>query len=427
MKVAIAGYGVEGRASYEYFTRQGHEVVILDERSEIPNLPADAEVRFGETAFSGLEEFDMVVRTPSLKPAVLKSAKKIWSATNEFFAHCPAPIIGVTGTKGKGTTCSLIASILEKSGKTVHLVGNIGKPALEVFDSVQPEDIVVYELSSFQLWDIEKSPHVAIVLMIEPDHLDIHATFDEYTHAKQNIVRFQAENDLTIFNAENIYSSAIAAISRAVKVPIPTAQTVHVTEGFFWYGGQKLCPVESLKLPGAHNLDNACAAIAAVWPYVQDGPTIAAGLEGFTGLPHRLKFIREVDGVKYYDDSIATTVGSAIAAMKAFTQPKIIILGGSSKGVVNFEDIASTAARSGVKKALLIGEQAPKIQEALEKHSVPYENLGDTITMAGVVGRAHQLATSNDVVILSPACASFGMFKSYADRGDQFVQAVNGL
>lgn len=427
MNIAIAGYGVEGKSSYAYFAARGHLVTILDQRNKISDLPDGAKAILGEDAFASLDSYDMVVRTPSLAPGQIKNAKKVWSATNEFFARCPAPIIGVTGTKGKGTTSSLIASILEKGGKKVHLVGNIGQPALEVLDLVRAEDVVVYELSSFQLWDIEKSPHIAVVLMIEPDHLDVHTTFDEYITAKQKIVRFQTPNDIVIFNVQNNYAVEITSVSAATKIPVPTNEYVHVGEGYFWYGGKKICSVSSLKLPGAHNLDNACAAIAAAWPYVQDSKSIEQSLSDFDGLPHRLKFVREVGGVKYYDDSIATTVGSAIAAMRAFSAPKVIIMGGASKGIVNFEEVASVAVSTRVKGVVLIGEQADKLQEVFEKQGVNCRNLGSNTTMKDIVRVASNLTEPGDVVILSPAHASYDMFKNYADRGDQFVGAVNEL
>ena len=427
MNIAIAGYGVEGKSSYAYFLSRGHSVTILDQRNEIGDLPTNAKAILGENAFSNLDTYDMVVRTPSLVPGQLKKAKKVWSATNEFFAHCPAPIIGVTGTKGKGTTCSLVASILNRAGKTVHLVGNIGKPALDVLSEITKDDIVVYEMSSFQLWDLERSPHIAAVLMIEPDHLDIHASFDEYIAAKQNIVRFQTPNDTVIFNNQNKYSSEITSISAASKIPVPTSGTVHMSDGYFWYGDKKICAVSSLRLPGSHNQQNACMAIAAAWSYVQDPESIEKGLGDFDGLPHRLKFVREVRRVKYYDDSIATTVGSAIAAMNAFNAPKIIILGGASKGVADFEEVAQTASLAGVKSVILMGEQANTMQEVFEKYEVAYRNLGTNTTMKDVVRIASNIAEAGDVVILSPACASYDMFKNYSDRGDQFVRAVNEL
>lgn len=427
MKVAIAGYAVEGKSNYRYFAAQGHDITIIDERAELPDAPAGVPTRLGEHAFKNLEDFDLVVRTASMNPVKLRGARKIWSAANEFFAHCPAPIIGVTGTKGKGTTVSLIASILRAAGNTVHVVGNIGTAPLDELPKITADDMVVYELSSFQLWDLEKSPHTAVVLMIEPDHLDIHASFEEYISAKQNLVRQQMAADRVIFTANNQYSAQIAASSQAQQYPIPAPETAYVQEGFFWYGTTKLCPVSALKIPGVHNQTNACAAITAVWQYVQDGTVIESGLAAFTGLPHRLKFIREVDGVRYYDDSIATTVGSAIAAMRAFNQPKIIILGGSSKGIVDFADVAAEAAKNNVTKALLIGDQANTIAASLDGVGVPYENLGGSVAMPQIVARARELAQPGSVVILSPACASFGMFKGYADRGDQFVEAVSHL
>lgn len=427
MNIAIAGYGAEGRSSYEYYTDRGHHVSILDERDHLDDIPPEAQAITGAKAFDSLDAFDLVVRTPSLAPSKLEGARQIWSATNEFFKECPAPIIGVTGTKGKGTTSSLIASILDKAGKTVHLVGNIGKPALDILPSITKNDIVVYELSSFQLWDIQFSPHIAVVLMIEPDHLDVHEGFEDYVAAKRNIVRYQTGDDTVVFAVNNSYAAIIASRSEAHKIAVQSEETVHVDDGFFWYGTQKVCSSSSLKLRGVHNQDNACAAIAAVWKFVSDPAHIADGLANFEGLPHRLKFVRDAEGVSYYDDSIATTIGSAIAAIHAFERPKILILGGSSKGTIDFSQLAAQAVTGNVKMVLAIGDQGEVIRDAMLDADVAVEYLGTHVSMADIVGRAHELARPGDVVILSPACASFGMFKNYADRGDQFVAAANAL
>lgn len=427
MKVAIAGYGAEGRSNYHYFAAQGHDLTIVDERSSVEDLPDNAKTLLGSEVFSQLQGFDMVIRTAGLAPRKIHTDGRIWSATNEFFEKCPATIIGVTGSKGKGTTASLIASILREAGKTVHLVGNIGVPALDTLSEISPDDLVVYELSSFQLWDARFSPHVAVVLMIEPEHLDVHASVEEYVSAKANIARFQGENDTVVYKRANHYAASIAQLSPGVHVGYQADETAHVVGGVFYYGEQKICSTDSLRLPGIHNQDNACAAINAVWSWTQDSEVIRHGLEGFSGLPHRLKLIREVSGVAYYDDSIATTPGSAIAALASFSQPKVLILGGSSKGA-DFTELAAAVKDSNTKAAILVGDEAPHIERSLQESGFEsVYNLGSDITMAQIVQHAQQVSAEGDVVILSPSCASFGMFKNYVDRGEQFIAAVNEL
>lgn len=427
MKIAIAGYGAEGKSNYQYFLAQGHNLTIVDERETLPDAPAGVPTILGPGAFEKLHGFDMVIRTAGLAPRKIVTDGMIWSATNEFFAQCQAPIIGVTGSKGKGSTASLIASILQADGQTVHLVGNIGVPALNELAHIRKDDIVVYELSSFQLWDIKTSPQVAVVLMIEPDHLDVHKDMAEYVEAKAQIARFQSADDLVVYKVANQYSEAIAEGSAARAVPFQSDAFAHVQDGYFWYGEQQLCSVDALQLPGVHNQDNACAAIAATWERLADTESIARGLTAFTGLPHRLKFVREVQGVGYYDDSIATTPGSVIAALAAFEQPKVLILGGSSKGA-DFTELATAVAAANVRAVILIGAEADHIERSLREAGYDAaHNLGANVTMQTVVTQAATLSQPGDVVILSPSCASFGMFKNYADRGDQFIEAVTQL
>lgn len=429
MNIAIAGYGVEGKANYDYYKSRG-EVTIVDERETLEDVPAGATTILGKGAFEKLDGFDLVVRTAGLSPAKLKTGVTVWSATNEFFEKCPASIVGVTGSKGKGTTCSLIASILREAGETVRLVGNIGVPALGVLPEVKPSDIVVYELSSFQLWDLQKSPEIAVVLMIEPDHLDVHASFDEYVAAKANIRKYQAKDGVCFYHPTNKYSRRVAQASKqpnAYRYGAPgSPRSVYVQDGNFMVEECVICPLDALQLPGAHNVENACAAISVALEFNVEHAAIERGLRAFTGLPHRLKFVREAAGVKYYDDSIATTPGSAVASMRAFAQPKVIILGGSGKGA-DFAEVANTAAKTGVKLAVLIGSEAGKIEAELKKAGVPTQNLGETVTMQETVRHAAAAAAPGDVVVLSPACASFGMFKNYKDRGEQFIAAVEAL
>ncbi|PID33577.1 UDP-N-acetylmuramoyl-L-alanine--D-glutamate ligase [Candidatus Saccharibacteria bacterium] len=415
MKIVIAGYGIEGKSNYRYFRQKFPEAeIIIADQNTVPDAPSGVKVISGPDVFENLTDADLVVRTASLPPTAIKTNGQITSSTNQFFENCPAPIIGVTGTKGKGTTCSLIASILEAAGKKAYLLGNIGVPALDILDQIQPDDIVVYELSSFQLWDLKKSPAIAVVLMIESDHLEVHADFDDYLSAKANIGRYQTDDQVMVFDKDNQFSRLVADQSPAKKIEYP-----------FEIGDL----ADSLKLPGQHNRENASAAISVARQFAIDDQTISRGLEQFTGLPHRLKFVREVGGVKYYDDSISTTPGSAVAALESFQQPKILLVGGHDKGG-DYSSLAEVASRDDQLKNLIVyGQNAPKIIAALESTDFDKSkiiHLTD-VDMKSIVTTASQQASPGDVVILSPAAASFDMFTSYVDRGQQFVDAVNRL
>ena len=431
MNIAIAGYGIEGKASAAYWRTLGDEVTVLDEKA-VTDIPEGVNLMTGPEVFNDLSSFDFVVRTASMRPSKLQSARKIWSATNEFFAKCPAPIIGVTGTKGKGTTSSLIASMLRAAGKTAHLVGNIGVPALEILPTIQPDDVVVFEMSSFQLWDLEKSPHVAVVLMVEPDHLDVHASLDEYLAAKSRIAASQTVDDIVVYHPTNELSERVAmnGNGRKARYGVMDDSGVYVTMNTFFVQGQQICGVDALLIPGAHNIENACAAMTAVLAY--DGTIsftdIVAGLKSFTGLPHRLKFIREVNGARYYDDNYSSASGAAVAALRSFKEPEVLIMGGYDKGI-EFSALAQAVKeQDNIKHIILIGQTKEKIAAALDavgKQDL-YELSADA-ELAPIVRRAYEVAEAGDVVIMSPGCASFDMFKNFSDRGDQFIKLVEGL
>jgi UDP-N-acetylmuramoylalanine--D-glutamate ligase len=439
MKVAIAGYGVEGKISYEYWRDLGHQVTIVDERPISPyDLPYGAASVTGKGAFKSLGQFDIVIRTPSIPPRHLKSAQKVWSATNEFLARCPAPVIGVTGTKGKGTTSCLIASILRAAGKTVHLVGNIGVPALAELPKITADDIVVYELSSFQLWDAKMSPQVAVVLMIEADHLDIHKNMAEYVEAKANIRRHQDLDGVCLYHPTNELSRRIAMTgdwaeddeerknwnAQAMRYAAKDEGQVYVKANSFFVRDHEICSITAVQLPGPHNLENACAAISAARLYTVDDAAIETGLRNFLGLAHRLKLVRTLDDVSYYDDSIATTPGSAIAALRSFTQPKVLILGGKDKG----SDYSSLVEVCGETKTQVVtmGANGAKLAKLCQKKRIPVTDMSGK-SIVEVVAETRRLAPAGSVVILSPAAASFDMFNSYSDRGEQFTAAVEAL
>lgn len=444
MKIALIGFGLEAKSAYDYFKSIDQNITfeIYDENSkskiELPN---------GVKFFGDFHDFskiqaDLIVRTPAVNPSRLPKSAKITSVTNLFFEKCPAPIIGVTGSKGKGTVSSFIAEILRAAGLRVHLVGNIGLPALNELSKIQKDDAVIYELSSFQLWDAQKSPHIAILNNLEVDHLDVHDGFEDYVAAKMNIAKNQTENDFFIFNAENPTVLKNVENSKgqlkAELQPFQDYNLAHIQENHFLWGDEILFKTDILKIPGEHNQKNACAAMIATFDFLcEKGFEIEEifdfwreGLSKFAGLPHRLKFVREFEGVRFYDDSIATTPGSAIAALNSFEKPKILILGGSNKGADLsglIEKIAKMPEQE-LRKVILMGAESEKLaQKLISSGFERFINLGAKTNMQEVVKTAFENAKSGNVVILSPAHASFDMFKSYIDRGEQFVENVNLL
>ncbi|MDN5835119.1 MAG: UDP-N-acetylmuramoyl-L-alanine--D-glutamate ligase [bacterium] len=432
MNIALLGYNIENASVYDFLksTHTEANFTVYDQAdSPARDLPEGVDFVGGLDSFMEVEA-DLVIRSPGVSPHKINPAVKVTTATQLFFENSPTSnIIGVTGSKGKGTTCSLIASIMRAGGHKTHLVGNIGQPALGEINNITPGDVVVYELSSFQLWDLTISPRTAVILMIEPDHLDVHADMNEYVGAKSHITAYQSSDDRLVYQSRNSLTSAIAAASVASKVPVSSPEGVDVRDGYFWYHEQKLCSISHVKLQGSHNLDNAAAAIAACWSLVSEPAILGAGLEAFAGLDHRLKQVGAVGDVDYYDDSIATTPGSAIASIKSFDQPKILIVGGSDKGA-DYQPLAEVIADTkSVKLVITIGANGNAIADVLAQAGLDerVSRQSDLSSMDSIVELASQSADAGDVVILSPAAASFDMFKSYKDRGDQFIAAVNNL
>jgi len=431
MKIAIAGYGAEGEANYNYWSaNSANEVTIVDESSTPTRpLPDGAKTILAPGAFNQLDDFDLVIRTAGLNPAKIKTNGKIWSATNEFFSKCSAPIIGVTGTKGKGTTASLIAAILSAANKKVWLVGNIGKVALPLLDDISPTDIVVFELSSFQLWDLEKSPHVAVITPVEPDHLNVHENMEDYVSAKVNISRHQTSDDICFYQPVSQFTKRIATANPnrpARRYGVADDGAVYVQDGFFKINNRTICSVDALRLIGEHNIENACAAISVATYLNIDNESIERGLRSFEGLPHRLEFVREYEGVAYYNDSFSSAPSASIAAIRAFSRPEIIILGGSDKGADFTLLTAALKEKQNIKQVIVVGEMRQKLAALLSEAGVSFI-ICDARTMPEIVDRARQSAVAGDVIILSPGCASLDMFRDFYDRGDQFKKYVASL
>lgn len=446
MKIALLGFAGEGHAAYEYWSHDGNKITICDRNPDVI-LPQGADSQLGEDYLKNLGRFDILVRTPSLHPRSIIEANpetpsitdKVTTVTNEFLRVCPTKnIIGVTGTKGKGTTSTLIAKMLEAAGKRVHLGGNIGIPALDLLASdIQTSDWVVLELSSFQLIDIKHSPATAVCVMVVPEHLDWHTDLPEYLRAKQQLFVHQKANDRAIYYAGSEYSKQIAAASPGIFTEYFAPPGAYVDGENIVIENQVICRTSDVQLLGAHNLQNVCAAITAVWPIIQDAAPIQAVISSFTGLEHRLEKVRELDGVTYYDDSFGTTPETAIVAIEAFEQPKVVILGGSTK-YADFDALAKAVARNNVRQVILIGNtenprhicDSPKIEAALQKagftNIVSLAKPGGT-TMQEIVDTARHEAQSGDVILLSAGCASFDLFKDYKDRGNQFKAVVQAL
>ncbi len=323
-------------------------------------------------------------------------------------------------------TSSWLAKMLEAAGMTVHLGGNIGIPPLDLLkNDIEPEDWVVLEIANFQSIDLQVSPHIAACLMVVPEHLDWHADTDEYYNAKSQLFRHQTSDDFAIYNGHNENSQRIASTGKGWKVPYMEAPGASVVDGKIVIDGQEVCSSDEVKLLGAHNWENACAAVTTVWKVTQNIEAMRKVLTSFAGLEHRLELVRDLDGVKYYDDSFGTTPETAIVAMQAFKEPKVLILGGSDKGA-SYYDLAQAVKAGNVRKVLLIGDQADRIQDALTEAGFN-DYLPGGENMTEIIDNARSLAQNGDVVLLSTGCASFGMFKNYKDRGGQFQSVVNSL
>lgn len=402
--IAIIGEGIEGLDAEKFLKSKGAKVTILDQKQ-------------GENYLDNLEKYDVIVRSPGVYPykkELLKAKKlgvRITTPTHIFFDEFKGQIVGVTGTKGKGTTSTLIYEILKNAGMDVYLGGNIGKPLLTLSSFLTSKSFVIMEMSSFQLIDLPVSPNISVVLNVTEDHMDWHKDRKEYLLAKKNITKFQLESDWAVINKE--YKSSLS-FSKNTKANII-------------YFSKKLLEEEykkNLILRGEHNLENIAAAVAVAKILNIKKDVILKTVSGFRGLEHRLEFVREFKGVKFYNDSFATGPQPTIAAIKSFTENETLILGGSDKGL-EYKELGKRIEESeNVKNIILIGEIGEKIGKNIENKNVI--SLGKT-SMKAILESVMKVAKKGEVVILSPAAASFDMFENYKDRGNQFKKAVLSL
>lgn len=454
--IGILGFGKEGQSVAKFLFNKGFNFTIYDHKPiEEWSEPAQELAKNLNLVHSSGEEYllkainscNVLFRSPGIRiPEDLRQLGfqkdlQITSQTKWFFDNCPAKIIGVTGTKGKGTTASLIAHILENSNVkfgNLYLTGNIGRiEPLAFLESVSEQDIIVYELSSFQLQDLGKSPHIGVCLMVTQDHLDYHSNLEEYHSAKQAICKFQTPDDYTIYNSDYPASKNIGSLGSGRKFavskmnkPVSGVYIDVLTQQLVLspFDDQELTlNVYERLLPGEHNLENIAAASLAAYLAGATQEEIEEGVKTFKGLNDRLEFVGEVQGVRYVNDSISTNIDTCIAAIKSFDKPIVLLLGGASKKLDYHPLIKFLDTTTNLKAVVLIGDTGKEIYDLNLSSTLKAKCTEPFTTFEEAVRKAVSLAGSGDVVLLSPASTSFDMFHSYSERGQTFKDIINNL
>ena len=442
--VAVLGIGVSNTPLVRLLLDHGIRVTACDKRTreELGALADELEgagcaLRLGPDYLEGLHE-DVIFRTPGLRPdmpqiaAAVANGSVLTSEMEAFFQVCPCPIIAATGSDGKTTTTTIIAELLKAAGNTVWLGGNIGHPLLCDAEGMQPHDYAVLELSSFQLMTMDRSPHIAVVTNLAPNHLDIHRNMAEYVAAKENIFRHQTAGDIAVFNAGNAItaeqSTRAAGRSRRFSRQSP------LSDGVFLRGDDIVCrgpegerfimQISDIRIPGVHNVENYMAAIAAVDGLVPDA-VIRDFARSFGGVEHRIELVRTLHGVRYYNDSIASSPSRTIAGLRSFPEKVILIAGGYDKHIPF--DVLGPEVTAHVKLLVLCGATAGKIRAAVETapdYRPGHPEIIEVTPFRAAVEAARDRAVPGDVVTLSPACAAFDQFKNFAERGKVFKEIV---
>lgn len=467
-KIAVLGLGIENLALTKYLAARGYQVTVCDNRNQTALgerfellQKLGVSFRLGPDYLKGLTDFDLLYRSPGLplfQPELIEAAARgvvVTSAMRLFVELCPCPIIGVTGTKGKGTTSTLIYNILKlsqgKKNRQAYLGGNIGIAPFEFIEKLTPEDLVVLELSSFQLEDFDRSVPIAVITNITEDHLapadplnpNYHRSRTEYIRAKANLFLGQTPDNLTILNADDLSSRRlIPEVTGRLYTYGSSPQTAGAwfvkkqdqSYSVLWNvtgTAEVIIDSDSLQVRGEHNLLNIAAAALACHGAGADLESIRKGISDYTGLEHRLEYVATVNGIQFFDDSFATAPAPTIVALKAFTEPIILIAGGADKGA-DYTVLGEEIVNSSVKTLILIGSTGPKIREAVRQAGI---RLGKAVpkivdggvTMGEIFANAIANANAGDVVLLSTACASFGLFNNYKERGDLFKAEVRRL
>ncbi len=448
-RIGVLGLGRSNLALIRFLSQWDVDITACDRKSQTElsktyeELSAmDVKLSLGEGYMDSLDEFHIIFKTPGMPnhlPQLISARKRGTLITSEidlFMQLCPAPVIGITGSDGKTTTTILIGRFLEAAGIKRFVGGNIGTPLIEKVSDIDENSVVVLEMSSFQLQTIRKSPNIGIVLNLSPNHLDIHKNMEEYIDAKKNIYRHQGPKDFGVFNYENAITQKMA--NEAPYSRLFFSRKREVQEGTFLRDGmviarfqgkeEALFPISEIRLRGDHNVENVLAATCGVLPYRVGSNAILSALRDLLWVEHRLELVRDLNGVKYYNDSIASSPTRTINGLNSFERPIILIAGGYDKHL-DFNELAHVIVDK-VKSLILIGATADKIQkvvEAVMEQSGKSLSINRCDTLEDAVILGASAAEEGDIVLLSPACASFDMFKDFEERGKRFKEIVMGI
>jgi UDP-N-acetylmuramoylalanine--D-glutamate ligase len=455
-KVIVIGAARQGTALSRYLASKGAQVILTDMHS-LDDLPANLpdleklgiQLRLGGHPLELLEGADLVCVSggvPMTIPFIQAALQRGIPLSNDsqiFLEACPAQVIGITGSSGKTTTTALVGLMAQKyfemkqNGHRAWVGGNIGNPLIEQVDQIDEDDLVVLELSSFQLELMTRSPQIAAILNITPNHLDRHGSMQAYIAAKSRILRFQHAGDVAILNRDDPGSWSLAEhlksdlISFGFQKPDSKQNGTYIYKDAIWLQlgreSLKMLPLEWIQLPGRHNIANVLAACAIAAAASLALPAIQTAIEEFTGIPHRLEFIRNINGADWYNDSIATAPERTMAAIGAFEGPLVLLLGGRDKNLP-WDDLAQLIHRR-VRAVVLFGEAAGLIEKALGavKKGETLQVISRCNTLEEAVQAAAKLAQPGDTVLLSPGCTSFDAFKDFEERGEYFRKLVNAL
>lgn len=443
-KVAIIGLGISNMPLAEFVFNLGAKVTVFDRKNEdelesnIIDLKSKGiNFQLGENYLDKLSKFDVVFRTPSMRvdhPILIKAKSEgayITSEMEEFIKYCPAKLFSITGSDGKTTTTTLIYNMLKTEGNTVWVGGNIGNPLFSKIEQIKNEDKVVLELSSFQLMSIREPMEVALVTNISPNHLDIHKDMEEYIETKKNIFKYQRNDDLLVINEDNKITKSMEKECKGRLMKFSMKE--RLKEGSFYYNGdlyinkKKVCNISEVKLKGMHNIENLLAAFCCVSEDVSI-ESMREVAKSFNGVEHRLEFVKEIQGVKYFNDSIASSPTRTLAALRSFDRPVILIAGGYDKNI-SFRILAEEGIYY-IKHLILLGDTKFKMEEAFKKimeDRGQYVPISICNSIEEAIYIAKENAETGDIITLSPSCASFDMFKNFEQRGNKFKDIIKNL